>query len=103
MSVQASLKTSSRFHRPGRNPEDEETAHAGAGYRHQVAPEEPGQPAGERKPETVAEPLLAEGTIRIPGFGGGATSVYMYFDYAWGFRSSGNWQFGVTADALAPA
>jgi hypothetical protein len=41
--------------------------------------------------------------IRVPGFGGGATSVYMYYDYAWGFRSSGNWLFSATADATAPA
>ena len=42
-------------------------------------------------------------SIRRPSIGGGATSVYMYFRYAFGFRSSGNWLFGTTADCTAPA
>ena len=40
---------------------------------------------------------------RRPNIGGGATSLFMYFEYAWGFRSSGNWCFSITADATAPA
>ncbi|MBI2037238.1 MAG: hypothetical protein HYT14_02665 [Candidatus Liptonbacteria bacterium] len=53
--------------------------------------------------------ILVEGrgtrteTQRRPNIGGGSTSVYMYKEYAWGFRSSGNWSFSLTADALAPA
>lgn len=39
--------------------------------------------------------------IRRPSIGGGSTSVYMYFRYAAGFRSAGNWLFGDTADATA--
>ena len=41
--------------------------------------------------------------LRRPNIGGGATSVFMYFEYAFGQRSSGNWLFSLTADALAPA
>lgn len=41
--------------------------------------------------------------LRRPNLGGGATSVFMYYEYAWGFRSSGNWVFGMTADASNPA
>ena len=53
--------------------------------------------------------ILVEGrgvrteVLRRPNIGGGATSVFMYYEYAWGFRSTGNWLFGVTADATAPA
>ena len=53
--------------------------------------------------------ILVEGrgvrseVLRRPNIGGGATSVFMYYEYAWGFRSSGNWLYSVTADALAPA
>ena len=53
--------------------------------------------------------ILVEGrgvrteTLRRPNIGGGATSTFVYYEYAWGFRSSGNWSFGVTADATAPA
>ena len=41
--------------------------------------------------------------MRRPNIGGGSTSVFMYYEYAWGFRSSGNWQFSLTADSVAPA
>jgi len=53
--------------------------------------------------------ILVEGfmpkteVLRRPNIGAGATSVFMYYSYAWGFRSSGNWQFSITADATAPA
>lgn len=53
--------------------------------------------------------ILVEGrgprteVLRRPNIGGGATSVFMYYEYAWGFRSSGNWLFSLTADATAPA
>lgn len=53
--------------------------------------------------------ILVEGrgirteVLRRPNIGGGATSVFAYYEYAWGFRSSGNWSFSITADALAPA
>ena len=41
--------------------------------------------------------------LRRPNIGGGATSIFMYFEYGWGQRSAGNWLFSITADALAPA
>jgi len=41
--------------------------------------------------------------MRRPNLSGGSTSVFAYFEYAWGFRSSGNWTFSITADATAPA
>ena len=53
--------------------------------------------------------ILVEGrgvrteVMRRPNIGGGATSVFMYFEAAWGARSVGNWLFSLTADALAPA
>jgi hypothetical protein len=40
---------------------------------------------------------------RFPNKGGGGTGIYMYFEYAYGERSAGNWLFGITADATAPA
>ena len=40
---------------------------------------------------------------RRGNIGGGSTSVYAYFEYAAGFRSSGNWQKSITADATNPA
>ena len=53
--------------------------------------------------------ILVEGrgmrneVLRRPNIGGGATSVFAYFEYAYGFRASGNWQKSITADALNPA
>ena len=53
--------------------------------------------------------ILVEGrgirteVLRRPNIGGGATSVFIYYEYAWGERSAGNWLFSLTADALAPA
>lgn len=53
--------------------------------------------------------ILVEGNgirtevLRRPNIGGGSTSVFMYYEFAWGFRSSGNWAFSITADATAPA
>jgi hypothetical protein len=53
--------------------------------------------------------ILVEGmgvrteVLRRPNIGGGSTSVFMYYEFAWGFRSSGNWAFSITADATAPA
>ena len=41
--------------------------------------------------------------LRRPNIGGGATSVFMYFESASGFRSSGNWQKSITADASNPS
>lgn len=52
--------------------------------------------------------ILVEGrgvrteVMRRPNIGGGATSVFMYYEYAWGFRTT-VWLLSVTADALAPA
>lgn len=40
---------------------------------------------------------------RFPNKGGGGTGIYMYFEYAYGERSAGNWLFSITADATAPA
>jgi len=37
-----------------------------------------------------------------PGIGGGATRVYLYDEYAYGERSSGNWLYGIQADCTAP-
>ena len=53
--------------------------------------------------------ILVEGqgirteVLRRPNIAGGSTSVFMYYEFAWGFRSSGNWSFSITADATAPA
>jgi len=41
-------------------------------------------------------------TRREPDIGGGATSVFLYDEYAYGERSAGNWLYGVLSDALAP-
>ena len=40
---------------------------------------------------------------RFPNKGGGGTGLYAYYEYAYGERSAGNWLFGLTADATAPA
>lgn len=37
-----------------------------------------------------------------PGTGGGATSIFLYDEYAYGERSSGNWLYEIVADATAP-
>lgn len=53
--------------------------------------------------------ILVEGrglrteVVRRAFKGGGATSMVYYYEYAWGFRSSGNWQFSITADAANPS
>ena len=39
---------------------------------------------------------------REPHIGGGASSVFLYDEYAYGERSSGNWGFEVISDATAP-
>jgi len=39
---------------------------------------------------------------REPHIGGGATSVFLYDEYAYGERSSGNWGFEVISDATSP-
>jgi hypothetical protein len=39
---------------------------------------------------------------REPHIGGGATSVFLYDEYAYGERSPGNWLYGVLSDATAP-
>lgn len=41
-------------------------------------------------------------TKRRPEIGGGATSMYMYDEYAYGERSSGNWLHAIISDATAP-
>ena len=52
--------------------------------------------------------ILVEGrspyveTKRLPEFGGGATALYHYDEYAWGERSS-SWVIEVHTDATAPA
>ncbi len=37
-----------------------------------------------------------------PQIGGGATSMFMYDEYAYGERSAGNWLFRIRSDATAP-
>ncbi len=39
---------------------------------------------------------------REPHIGGGANTVFLYDEYAYGERSSGNWLFGIHSDATAP-
>ena len=39
----------------------------------------------------------------FPNRGGGSTGFYMYFEYAFGERSAGNWLFSSTNDSTAPA
>jgi hypothetical protein len=41
-------------------------------------------------------------TRREPQIGGGASSVFMYDEYAYGERSAGNWLFEVISDATTP-
>ncbi len=41
-------------------------------------------------------------TRREPDIGGGATSVWLYDEYAYGERSAGNWLYEVYTDATAP-
>ena len=41
-------------------------------------------------------------TRRRPQTGGGADEVFMYDEYAYGERSSGNWMYGFLHDATAP-
>ncbi len=41
-------------------------------------------------------------TRRRPEIGGGATELFMYDEYAFGFRSSGRWVYEVETDATAP-
>ena len=42
-------------------------------------------------------------TKRRPEVGGGATSLYHYDEYAYGFRSSTNWLAEIQSDAAAPS
>lgn len=37
------------------------------------------------------------------GLGGGSHGLYMYFEYAYGERSAGNWLFSVLSDATSPS
>jgi hypothetical protein len=39
---------------------------------------------------------------REPHIGGGASSVYLYDEYAYGERSSGNWLYEIHSDATSP-
>ena len=39
---------------------------------------------------------------RRPEIGGGATELFMYDEYAYGERSSGNWTYEIYSDATAP-
>jgi hypothetical protein len=41
-------------------------------------------------------------TKRRPEVGGGATEVFLYDEYAYGERSSGNWLYEIYSDATAP-
>ena len=41
-------------------------------------------------------------TKREPQRGGGGTSVFLYDEYAYGERSSGNWLYEIQSDATAP-
>ena len=38
----------------------------------------------------------------MPNIGGGGNAVYIYVDYAYGERSSGNWLYEIYSDATAP-
>ena len=39
---------------------------------------------------------------REPHIGGGATSIFLYDEYAYGERSAGNWLYEIKSDATAP-
>lgn len=41
-------------------------------------------------------------TKRMPELGGGATAAYIYDEYAYGERSSGNWLYEIYSDATVP-
>ena len=41
-------------------------------------------------------------TVRREDIGGGSTVVYLYDEYAYGERSSGNWLYEIMSDATAP-
>ena len=41
-------------------------------------------------------------TRREPHIGGGATSVFLYDEYAYGERSAGNWLYEIYSDATSP-
>jgi hypothetical protein len=41
-------------------------------------------------------------TKRMPELGGGATAAYIYDEYAYGERSSGNWLYEIHSDATVP-
>ena len=41
-------------------------------------------------------------TRREPHIGGGATSVFLYDEYAYGERSAGNWLYEIFSDATSP-
>ena len=41
-------------------------------------------------------------TRREPHIGGGATSMFLYDEYAYGERSAGNWLYEIYSDATAP-
>jgi len=41
-------------------------------------------------------------TKRMPELGGGATAAYIYDEYAYGERSSGNWLYEIHSDAAVP-
>jgi hypothetical protein len=41
-------------------------------------------------------------TVRREDIGGGATVLYLYDEYAYGERSSGNWLFEIHSDATEP-
>jgi len=41
-------------------------------------------------------------TVRREDIGGGATVLYLYDEYAYGERSSGNWLYEIMSDATAP-
>ena len=41
-------------------------------------------------------------TRREPHIGGGATSIFLYDEYAYGERSAGHWLFEIYSDATAP-
>jgi len=42
-------------------------------------------------------------TRREPHIGGGATSVFLYDEYAYGERSAGNWLYEIYSDASSPS
>jgi len=42
-------------------------------------------------------------TKELPEYGGGATQIFLYDEYAYGERSAGNWLYEIYSDATVPS